>query len=745
MRLDQVISRHHPDFDVAAARLGLGADGHVYLASGAQFPVGQALRIAPDGGARRAGAVGYAVLAITANADGAIATAEAHFSKRVALWDRDFNPVGRLADFTDSDQDGWLAPSDVQPGASDDFYAIDQYRLRVVRVGPDALAVAAYPLDALGESATQGAVGLRVSEAAGRFYTAWPSGTLWASAMDGRPLWSVPARPAGDTFGAFDVSADGHLYVLTAGDAVRVFDGDGGAAGTLTLTGGASHGVTGLRARGTELFVKRADPAVLFEVYEAATGRLLRSIPADVERLTVSYPSPVWTAGRPNPLTIGHDGGAWRAEPRLRAWLRPLGVPEFTELGDTVPAAARGLYHVRVSPDGAGRLTEYVVDTVVEIRTPDTHGSVSIFTPLNRFSYGRGEPITATVLARAAAGQALPFTVTVRVLGPGGVPVTAEETPLRDGRGTLTLDATAGWDPGRYVLDAQVPGFTVAPQYLDLGPGLAARPAFHLVQHGDYIESFPSDPRRAGAHRPRFADLPDLTEDHLARAAKLGLNLFVDRLGHGWQGRFQDHPADQATVERLSGDPAAVAPEKAIFEDPTRRTIAGYGARGMREQAILLYMDAGLPLGAPYDTRTPEQMVADLQAVTRHLLDYPAFRGWSWAANWWYQRTGAEEATGPGERAAYDAALEDARETGTWAPVLDTVTDRTFALKADAERRFRAALDAVAPGKVSALTAPYRSVQSHPPALFRDADEVDLHYQAEQIQPPQVTPHQVDF
>ena len=32
----------------------------------------------------------------------------------------------------------------------------------------------------------------------------------------------------------------------------------------------------------------------------------------------------------------------------------------------------------------------------------------------------------------------------------------------------------------------------------------------------------------------------------------------------------------------------AVAPEKAMFEGPVRRTLAGYGAFGIEEQGILL-------------------------------------------------------------------------------------------------------------------------------------------------------------
>ncbi len=62
-----------------------------------------------------------------------------------------------------------------------------------------------------------------------------------------------------------------------------------------------------------------------------------------------------------------------------------------------------------------------------------------------------------------------------------------------------------------------------------------------------------------------------------------------------------------------------------------------------------------------------------------------------------------------------------------------------------AEQQFRAILQKVAPGKLSVMTGPYRAPAVLPPVTFRNADEVDLHYQAEQIQPPGVTPHNVDF
>jgi len=238
---------------------------------------------------------------------------------------------------------------------------------------------------------------------------------------------------------------------------------------------------------------------------------------------------------------------------------------------------------------------------------PGATGTVSILTPLNRFYYRTGEPLPVSVTLAVRRGTEL---------------LHSREVTLSEGRGDATLGLSLA--PGRYVLDADVPGFTVAPQHQEVGPGGDVGQPFHAVQHGDYYDGFPTDPRSPGTWRPAgLADLPELTAAHLARARRLGITLFVDRLGHGWQGRLVSYPADQETMSRLTADPVAVAPEKAVFEDPVRRTVAGYGAYGISEQPILLYMDAGLPLGLPYDTRTPEQMAADLRAVIERLQSAP--------------------------------------------------------------------------------------------------------------------------
>lgn len=755
--LQQIVSRHDPHFNVAAARMTVGRDGNIYLGNGSSQG-GYVLRVSPDGRTQLGGKSGYSLTAVAANRDGVIATAEAHFSHRVAFWGRDFAALGHVPDFLVNDQVQWNAPSAVEAVDAGDFFGIDQHRLRILRVqAPDKL-VTSYSLEGLGEQTRGSAVAFRVSEPAQRFVTAWWKGVIHAVGFDGKPLWSIQARPAGENMGGFDLDSDDRLYVLSAGDQVRVFDRDGKPAGELKLQTDPAlklPGVTELRVHGSELIVKRNSPDTLFEAYDRATGALLRRVPADVETLRVTYALPVWTAGETIPFDIRFEAGPRPVQPQFRVWLRPLGMPEFRELPRkegkvTVPAEARGLYQIRVSPDIAGRVAEYIVDGTVEIRVPNSQGSVALFTPLNRFYYGLQEDVPVRVVARGAAGAKLPETLSLRLLTASQQVVTEQAVKLAEGKGDVTFSlatlAKSGLKPGRYRIDADVSGFTVAPQDLEIGAGLNGQPRMRIVQHGDYTLGFPTTPRSAVGHMPEAPDIPDVVEDHIARSRRLGLNLFVDRVGQGaGLGSLQSVAQDAELVARLTADPAAISPEKAQFEGPARRTLAGYGASGIEEQGILLYMDAGLPVGTLFDSRKPEQMDKDLESATRQLLPYPAFRGWSWAANWWLEKHGAAAGKDDAEKAEYTAALKGARETGAWASVLDAVSDRTFAHAVVAEQRFRKVLKSIAPGKLSVSTGPYRAIQTHPPVIFRNSDEVDLHYQGEQIQPPQVTAHHVDF
>lgn len=759
--LEQIVSRHDPHFKIGAARLTVGRDGNIYLGNGAPDG-GYVLRVSPDGKQRFGGTVGYALTGVAAGKDGTVATSEAHFSHRVAFWGRDFSPLGNVPDFLVSDVVQWNAPSEVEAGIDGDFYGIDQHRLRILRVrAPDKL-VTSYSLEGLGEQSRGGAVAFRVSEPGKRFVTAWTRGVIQALGFDGKALWTVTARPAGENMGAFDLDDDGRLHLLPGGDVVKIFDADGKPAGEVKLQVDARDNrqpITEMRVRGGELIVKRTAPDTLFEVYDRGTGALLRRVDADVEVLRVTYPSPVWIAGKKIPFDVRFDAGQRPTRPHLRVWLRPMGVPEFQALASndgmlTVPGDARGLYQLRVCPDIRGRAGEYVVDGFVEIRAPNAVGSVAILTPLNRFYYGQGEEIPVNVITRAAPGAKISEAVAVKLrsasgpaAGPGALP--AQTVKLADGKGELkfTPGDTARLSPGRYRLDAIVPGFSVAPQHLEIGPGLKERPRFHVVQHGDYTLGFPAGPRPAGLNLPTLSDLADTVADHLFRSRQLGLNLFVDRMGSpaGGLGELSSTPNDAGLVERLKGDPLAVAPEKALFEGPVRRTLGGYGAHGIEEQGILLMMDAGLPVGTLFDSRPPEQMEKDLATATRQMSPYPAFRGWSWAANWWLEKHGAAAARDETEKNEYSVALKKAQETGAWSPVLEAVSERTFSHAVAAEQRFRKVVNSIVPGKLSVSTGPYRAIQTHPPAIFRNCDEVDLHYQGEQIQPPLATAHHVDF
>ncbi|MER5518672.1 WD40 repeat domain-containing protein [Streptomyces sp. NPDC002763] len=793
-KIEQVVSRYNPVFDVPNLKLGYGRDKNIYLVVGGS-PDGRLLRLAPDGTHQRFTRAGAAALLATADAAGVIAIAEHHFQHRVVFYDKELNELGHYDDFAGDDTLGYTSPSGLEAAESGVFYVLDQHRRRVLRLLPDGTLDQEIPLTGLPAEAVSagGAVGLRVAEHAGRIYTAWPkkdspSGFVCASDLAGRCLWSDQVKVSGDLYGGFDTTEDGDLHVILKGTGrqpLRIYQPDGQKTDGAIGLPGDGYEVQHLRLREGRYYVKRNDPRYLFEVYDTAGGTDATRVEADVERLTVEYDSDVWTAGRPMPLTVTHTPGRWPNRPRFRVWLRPLGVPEFTELpltggAVTPPADARGLYQVRVSPDVAGQLSEYVVDGTVEIRPAGTvQGSLSLMScridkdehgdPLppvnvNRLHYGRGEAVTVAVRARVGPGVPLPTAVRA-VLTRDGAALREWKVDLDGtGSGRLDIDAeyTGALEPGRYAVDAEPPTgltFTVAPQYLDIGPGLTRRPDFHLTLYTDIYAPnhacFPVDPRARATNPvssalPGYADLPDLVQAHLNRVRALGLNLAVDRLGaSGWPATFEtDNAADTGLAGRLAASPVAVHPLKAGLEDVGRRVIAGYGAHGIEEQAVLHVNDTFLPLDWPgnYENRTLPALKCDLTRVTGRLGVYAAFRGWTWGANWWNGPVGVADASGAQEKQEFTDAVNAIDHGGrTWAPVLDTVTDRTVGRKPAEAAEFRETLNTVAPGLTSALTRPYYAVQTPPAPLFAEADEVDLHYQGEQIQIPLATAHMVDF
>ena len=756
--LKQIISRENPDFEPFSARLTVGRDGFVYLCSG-HSDMSFVLRLRPDGREKVGGKVVYAAGNATANRDGIVATANAHFAHKITIYSRTFDQLAAVADFLVSDTVGWDAPPHVEAGASGDFYGVDPHRDRILRVSPRGKLIQAIAIP----HAPAGHGGIiedfRVSEKLEAFFVLARSGPLRCVGFDGKERWTVKANVGwgdGLTIGSFDIDDDGVLHVIEQrSDTVKRIAPDGTPLAPLKLQLGerkptaGERGFLGLRVHGGEILLRRQHPTELFQRYDLATGAFKGVVHSDHERLTVTYPGDVWTAGAQVPFRIECKAGMRDVTPHWRVWARPVSGGDYREFlvrdGQLqVPDDAVGLYQIKVTPEIApllsGAVADYQVRGWVEVRMPNTHGSIAVLTPENRTHFGRGEEVPFEILARGKETDR-PLTVDVRLIDGSGT-LAEEPALIQNGKGSLKLSRvlTAGLRPGRYRLVAAAPGWTAVPQELVIGPGIRPAP-FSLVQYGDYGATFPSaDPW----------DAPDRTIAHLDRVRKLGFNRIVDRLGTqrgalAWDNRAQAEL--QELRKRLVSDPVAVSADKARTAPPLLQTLAGYSAGGIEEMGILMGNDAGLPLGGPgFDSRKPDQITKDLTDVTRGLMPYPSFRGWTWASNWWvFEQRGANAARNPAEKAAYIAAAKQARAVGAWDPVLDTVSDRRLGFAVEAQDLFRKTLAGIAPKLVTASACPHRNVESYPPVSLKNVQEVDLQAQWEQVLLPYSVPHGVDF
>ncbi len=750
--LEQLVSREHPSCDIRNSKLSIGLDGRVYLASSSYV-----LRLDRDGRNRRGSVIKDATWGIAANKEGIIASANAHFQHSVNLWSPAFKHLGGVDDFLNSDATEYFGPCDVVVGESGAFYAPDQNRNRIVKVSAGAKMAEVYSLKETGEDFVSKLLKLRVWEKGRRIYVlSSRTGKLHVLGFDGKVLWSLDAGIGGDPWGGYrgewDVDGEGVTYILkNDAESVAMIDRDGKPAGEIRLQLGARKGrITGLRLWGDEILIKQPDLREFFCVYDRRTGAFKSAVSGDVEKLTVRFPSDVWTAGESIPVAIAFDTGPRTIAPRWRVWLRPFNTLRYAELPlkdgkITVPADAAGLYQFKVAPGIDGSLSEYGVECLVEIRRAGAKGSATVVTEGGRTAYGRGEAIPLSVIFRGADAD-LPKTYALQLVEGSRVLAETRGDVPKDRKVTLSVpkELTSALRPGPYVLNVTADGLTCVPAPLALGPGFANTSPFRFVQHGDYDNLFPV----AGVW-----DTPEKAEGHVARSHTIGTDLFVDRVGafggHGrghlmyWQGDAEDRL--RKLQARLEKDPLSPAPEKARIETPFQRTLSGYSAHGISQMGIVMIMDAGLPIGTDFDKRTPEQFASDITTATRILQPYPAFRGWSWVANWWVGKLGGASAENPAQRKAYDEALKQAQTHGTWNPVLDQVSDIWMNHAVKAQEFFNSVLEKTAPGKVTATAGPYRNLTVYPPITFKNVHEVDLHFQAEQIAPPQSYAHNVDF
>jgi outer membrane protein assembly factor BamB len=589
-----------------------------------------------------------------------------------------------------------------------------------------------------------------------------PTDRLFCVGFDGKERWAYKGGVSTvyDSVGlggAFDVDDEGTLYVLAGrSDVVHRASPDGKPLGKITLQMGKArpapneHWFSSLRAHGNHLLLQRPGATEFFQRYDLRSGALQLVRHTDHERVRVTFDSDVWTAGTNVPFRIRLRADGRELTPRWRVWARPFASVDYREfpLVDDVlqvPADCAGLYVVKVTPEllpgQALAASGHVVRTVVEVRHPKTKGTATVLTAENRMDFGRGEPIPFAVEVR---GEGNGEVAVVAALTAGKAVLARCEAKVKWGaRATFTIPGTltAALRPGRYALTVTARGLTCVSQQVVIGPGKKATP-FHFLLYGDMTQYYPS---------ADVWDAPDLVAAHAARLRRLGVNLVVDRLGHGlnlgdleWDVNNKGELSSLAKL--LEGRRSGVAPKKVAMPSPLLQTQAAYSTAGIEQMAILRGEDAGLPLGNGFDARKPQEYERDITRVTKALLPYPSFRGWIWSSNsWLWEHRGSKAAKTPDERARYEVALKRANDTGAWSPVLDKVSGYRLGYSVEAQALFRASLAKIAPGKVTAISGPYRSPDCYPPITFAKVDEVDLHYQAEQIQPPDTVSHNVDF
>lgn len=786
--LERVISREDPKFDSAAAGMSVGRDGNVYLCCNAAVGRGAyVLRVSRDGTQKAGGDVVWDGLNTTpaVNANGVMATGNGHFQHHVHIYDANFRHVAECGDFAAPNFAG--GPLHVEAGASGDFYGLHPDRKRILRISPAGAIVKSYSIhpDAKAQD-------FRVCEATETFVVRGQDGALRGVSFAGDIKWAKKLP------GLFDVAPGGRVLVLD-GSTLKSLEPDELNPGevvesrqTVELPPEQLAGVNALAVFGDELIVKRALATELFQVYDLATGKQKRVVRTEHERMTAEFANGPWTAGQ----SVAFKVQSSNAAAQWRVWATAFGDDNWCELKRTgdqvaVPADFAGMYQLRVAPTlNAPADCEFTLRSMVEVRIPNSQGTVSVWTPLNRLWWGRGEAIPASVVARPAkAGGAA--TVTLAPVAPGDPkPVWSTNLVLTaNAATTFTIPAafTAQLAAGRYELRATAPGFTCVGQPIRLGPGLAARSPFRTTCYGDY-GNFNST-----ADAWAFADV---ASDMLNQAQALGINQYINRtVFYRYPTSFADTPDAGGLLrrleQRLGADLVGVAPQKVAFGFPQAHVLGAYSAFGLREWLLPVVMDGSLPLNAGWNGKgTPpaEGYAGTIRGIAPVLTSFPAFAGWDWAANWWAAgdrfaaapapaksvekppvledaEPGAKDAklelddprpgkgappapataAPPTEQQRYAAALKKANDTGAWDPVLDTVGDRAINWQPEAQQGFKAALDQVAPQLTTASSGPYRRPEVYPPVSFANVDEVDLHYQAEQYTTPNWTAHATDY
>ena len=757
---EQMISREHPNFNAYMAAITVGGDGMIYTLSSRNQGPPVLVRMSFDGTTKTVGTVAHGANGVAVNAEGIIGITKAAWGGAFFLLRPDFST---LATFTDFPGSGWDSPTSVTAGASGDFYVVDANRNRIVRYRPDGRLVQAYTIPREPEGGDGTIMSVLVCEKTQALYPITRAG-LRCVGFDGTVRWRYNAIKYseggwGGLTGGADVDDEGTLYVIDDyGDTVKKLAPDGTALGEIKLDMGAYRPIPFRTAYFQRLILhnnmfvlRRRDDIELCQVYDAVTGERKQVITIDRETLRVTFPSRVWTAGEDIPFSIDFDSAERAVRPQWRVWARPMESLEYREFSFTdgrltIPEDCSGLFVIKVTPEIAPwqhspLASEYMARGWVEIRAPGTRGTATVCTQENRVYFSQGEVIPFAIFLRMREGAPVPLVI--RLQDSNGTVVAEEQRVPVAGENALSFTISSSLThrlaPGKYQLLVRSEGISGVPQSLVIGPALQPR-AFHNVLYGDYSYWYPT---------PTLWESADLIAGHAEKLQRLGFNLVTNRIG--WPGSNTFNWAStaemQAIGEEMKTIDGGVAPDKSRLATPYLQTLAVQGAYGIDEMGILLYNDAGLPLGTGFDNRTPEQMDTDLLDATKRVLTYPAFRGWSWSSNWWLYNHRGEAAAGEDaeSRRAYREAYQRARDTGAWAQVLEDANNFRLNLAVEAQERFARVLRTVAPQMKTAVGLPYRNIDAYPPVSFSNVDEVDLQAQFEQIPYPLYNLHNPEF
>jgi len=283
-----------PVFRNASARMTLGQDDQIYLAND-----NIVLHCTRDGTRIGGGVTGPALCNATANPQGIIAAAHAHFSKNVTLYDQNFYTIGR---FTRLGDYNFTAPAEVQSGPSGDLYVLDQGRDQIIRFHPDGIRCAVYqiPHDPPLPEKDGYITHFRVCEQTHTLYVLNWGTNLRCFAIDTpefrytpRLKWALPTPMCNDLswgYGGFAVDEDGMLYLMatTGEEFLTCYDQHGVLLKKIPLHMGDHHPtdptrVLGLCVSRHEAFVKRQHPDELFLRFNLNSGDLLTvaTLPGD--------------------------------------------------------------------------------------------------------------------------------------------------------------------------------------------------------------------------------------------------------------------------------------------------------------------------------------------------------------------------------------------------------------------------------------------------------------------------------